>query len=56
LLDAFKETYEEANILALVNNRLRGLNKWLENKVKILEKELDNSKTDFKNLESFIKL
>jgi len=26
LLDVFKETYEEANILALLNNRLKGLN------------------------------
>jgi len=26
LLQAFKETYEEANRLALLNNRLKGLN------------------------------
>ena len=31
LLKAFKETHEEANMLALLNNRLKGLNSWLEN-------------------------
>ena len=50
LLQAFKETHEEANRLALLNNQLKGLNKWLENRVKELE-ELENSKTDFENLE-----
>jgi len=34
LLNAFKETREEANRLALSNNRLKGLNSWLENRVK----------------------
>ena len=38
LLQAFKETHEEANHLALLNNRLKGVNKWLENIVKALEK------------------
>jgi len=33
LLNSFKETHEEANWLALSNNRLKGLNNWLENKV-----------------------
>jgi len=42
LLKAFKETHEEANILALLNNRLNGLNNWLENRVKALEEELEN--------------
>ena len=37
LLQAFKETHEEANRLALLNNRLKGLNNWLENRVKTLE-------------------
>jgi len=32
LLKAFRETHEEANRLA--NNRLKGLNNWLESKVK----------------------
>jgi len=31
LLEAFKETHEEASRLALLNNRLKGLNNWLEN-------------------------
>jgi len=51
LLDAFKETHEEANRLALLNNRLKGLNNWLENRVKTLEEELNNSKSDFDILE-----
>ena len=55
LLDAFKETHEEANKLALLNNHLNGLNNYLENKVKTLEEELNNSKNDFKNLEMIYK-
>jgi len=51
LLDAFKETHEEANRLALLNNRLKGLNNWLENRVKTLEEELSHSKTYFETLE-----
>jgi len=51
LLEAFNETHEEANRLALLNKRLKGLNNSLENRVKILEEELNNSKTDFENLE-----
>jgi len=31
------------------------MNKWLENRVKILEEELKNSKTDFENLEMLYK-
>jgi len=46
LLQAFKETHEEANRLAFLNNRLKGLNNWLKNRVKALEEELENSKTD----------
>ena len=34
LLQAFHETHEEANRLALSNNRLKGLNNWLEGRVK----------------------
>ena len=55
LLQAFKETHEEANFLALLNNRLKGLNNLLENKVKTIEEELENSKTDFENLEMLYK-
>jgi len=55
LLQAFKETHEEANRLALLNNRLKGMNNLLENKVKALEEELENSKTDFENIEMLYK-
>jgi len=55
LLQAFQETHEEANRLALLYNRLKGMNNWLENRVKTLEEELENSKTDFENLEIFYK-
>ena len=51
LLQAFQETHEEANRLALLNNRLKEKNNWLENRVKTLEEELENSKTNFENLE-----
>ena len=51
LLQAFKETHEEANRLTLLNNRLKELNNWFENRVKPLEEELENSKIDFENLE-----
>jgi len=51
LLDAFNETHKEANRLALLNKGLKGLYNLLENRVKILEEELNNSKTDFDNLE-----
>jgi len=50
LLQAFKETHEEANQLALLNNRLKGLDRWHKKRVKALEEELENSKTDFENL------
>jgi len=51
LLQAFKE----ANRLALLNNRLKGMKNWLENRVKALEEELENSKIDFENLEMLYK-
>jgi len=51
VLDAFKEPHEEANRTTLLNNRLKGLNNWLENRVKTFEEDLINSKTDFENLE-----
>jgi len=37
------------------NNRLKGMNNWLENRVKTLEKEMNNSKTHFENLEMIYK-
>jgi len=55
LFYAFKETHEEANRLALLNNRLKGMNNWLEKRVKTLEEELNNSKNDFENLEMIYK-
>jgi len=42
LLQAFQKTHEEDNRLALLNNRLKGMNNWLENRVKSLEEELEN--------------
>jgi len=41
--------------LALSNNRLKGLNNWLEKRVKTLEEELEKSKNDFENLEKHCK-
>jgi len=41
--------------LALSNNRLKGLNNWLENRVKTLEEELEKSKIDFEKLEMYCK-
>jgi len=40
LLQAFKETHEEANGLILSNNQMKGLNNWLEDRVKSLAEEL----------------
>jgi len=54
-LQAFQETHEEANQLALLNNRLKEKNSWLENRVKTLEEELENTKIDFENLEIIYK-
>jgi len=51
LLQAFKDTHEEANRLALSNNRLKGLNNWLEGKVKELEEEMLILKIYFDHLE-----
>ena len=51
LFYVFKETHEEANRLALLNNQLKELNNLLENRVKTLEEELSHSKTDFETLE-----
>jgi len=34
-----------------INNRLKGLNNWLENRVSQLEKEIVDLKTDFEHLE-----
>jgi len=55
LLQAFHETHEEANRLALSNNRLKGLNHWLEGRVKELEDEVLKLKTDFHHLKIIYK-
>jgi len=55
LLQAFQETHEEANRLVLSNNQLKGLNNWLEKRVKTLEEELEKSKIDFEKLEKHCK-
>jgi len=55
LLHAFHETHEEANRLALSNNRLKGLNNWLEDRVKELVDEVLKLKTDFDHLEIIYK-
>jgi len=55
LLNAFYETHDEANRLALSLNRLKGLNNWLENKVKDLEKELYKENEDLEHLDLIYK-
>jgi len=41
--------------LALSLNWLKGLNNWLENRVKDLEEELSKTKEDFENLDLIYK-
>ena len=41
--------------MVLSNNRLKGLNSWLEKRVKALEEELEKSKSDFENLKTHCK-
>jgi len=55
LLEAFNETHEEANRLALSYNRLKDLNNWMENRVKSLEEVLEKTKEDFENLDLIYK-
>jgi len=55
LLEAFNETHEEANRLTLSHNQLKGLNNWLENRVKSLDEELGKTKEDFENLDLIYK-
>jgi len=47
--------HEEVNRLALSNNRLKSLNNWLEGRVKQLEDEILELKTDFDHLEMIYK-
>jgi len=51
LLHVFQETHEEANKFAQSNRRLKGMNRWLKNRVKQLEDELLEAKDDLENLE-----
>jgi len=51
LLIAFKETHDKANRLVVICNKLRSANNLLEPKVKSLEKELHNAKTELVTLE-----
>jgi len=51
LVEAFNETHEEANRLALSHNQLKGLNNWLENRVMSLEQELRKTMEDFEKLD-----
>ena len=51
LLFVFKETHDEANILAVICNKLNRVNRVLEPKVKALEEELHKAKTELVSLE-----
>jgi len=56
LLEAFQKTHEEANRLTLSNSQLKSENNWLKERIKGLEKDLNNSNTNFENLEIIYKL
>jgi len=43
-MDAFNELHEEVKHLSYSNNRLKGDNRWLENKLTQLQEENDNLK------------
>jgi len=51
LLHDFEELHSEANKIVVMNNRLKGLNRWLENRVSQQESETIDLKTDFEHLE-----
>jgi len=51
LLIAFKETHDEVNRLVVICNKLRSTNNRLEPKVKALENELNDAKTELVSLE-----
>jgi len=51
LLHDFEELHNEANKIFVLNNRLKGLNNWLENRVSQLEKEKVDLKCDVEHLE-----
>jgi len=51
LLHDFEELHSEAKKIVVMNNRLKGLNSWLENRVSQPESETTNLKIDFEHLE-----
>jgi len=51
LLHDFEELHSEANKITVMNNQLKGLNNWLENRVSQLESETIDLKIDFQHLE-----
>jgi len=51
LLDVYNELHEEARKLQYSNNRHKGENRWLENRLKQLETENEELKTDLENIE-----
>jgi len=51
LLDVYNELHEEARKLQYSNNRHKGENMWLENKLKQLEIENEELKIDLENME-----
>jgi len=51
LLHDFEELHSEANKIVVMNNRFKGLNSWLENRVSQLELEIVDLKNNFKHLE-----
>lgn len=50
-LDAFNELHEESKKLIYYNNRIKGENKWLDNRLKLLKEENENLKIDLDTLE-----
>jgi len=50
LLDVYDELHEEAKKLQYYNNRHKGENRWLENRVKQLEAENEELKIDLENM------
>jgi len=47
----FEELHNEVNKIFVINNRLKGLNSWLENRVNKLESEIIDLKIDFEHLD-----
>ena len=51
LLDVYNELHEEVRKLQYSNNRHKGENRWLENRLKQLETENEELKTELENIE-----